>query len=54
MIKKVTKKVKALLKKKPNYQQLYLDQRKLTEHWEFKYNKLYRQLNAIIKENNVS
>lgn len=51
MIKKLIKKT---FKRKPNYEQMYMDQRKLTEHWEFKYNKLYRQLNAIIKENNVS
>jgi len=36
--------------KRTDYKVLYEEERKVAESWEFKYNKLYRQLSAIIKE----
>jgi len=41
--------VKSIFTKKPDYQALYLNEQKESEKWEYKYNKLYRQLGAIIK-----
>jgi len=52
IIGKYKEKVKSLLKPKPDYEKMYNEERKNAEHWEFKYNKLYRQLGAIIKESN--
>jgi len=43
-------KVKSKFQKKPDYEELYNAERRIAESWEFKYNKLYRQLNAIIEE----
>ena len=43
-------KVKSKFRAKPNYEEMYHAERQLVQKWEFKYNKLYRQLNAIIKE----
>ena len=37
-------------KKGKNYKELYERQIKLTEKWEFKYNKLYNQLKVIFEE----
>ena len=48
----VKEKIKSKFTKKPNYEVLYQIERTNAETWEFKYNKLYRQLNAIIKESN--
>jgi len=45
-------KIKSVFQKKPNYKELYEVERSIAESWEFRYNKLYRQLNAIIKESN--
>ena len=42
--------VKSIFTKKPNYKELYFNEKIETEKWEYKYNKLYRQLGAIIKE----
>jgi len=47
---KYKEKVKSFFAKKPDYKAMYENERKVAEKWEFKYNKLYRQLNAIIKE----
>ena len=46
----VKEKIKSKFEKKPNYEEMYRAERRISESWEFKYNKLYRQLNAIIKE----
>ena len=43
-------KVKSKFRAKPNYEEMYHAERQLVQKWEFKYNKLYRQLGAIIKE----
>ena len=50
MIAKYKERVKELFKKKPDYKAMYDKERVAAEHWEFKYNKLYGQLGAIIKE----
>ena len=42
--------VKNIFAKKPDYQALYREEQKEAEKWEYKHNKLYRQLNAILKE----
>ena len=42
--------VKSIFTKKPDYQALYQKEQKEAEKWEYKHNKLYRQLNAILKE----
>jgi hypothetical protein len=42
--------VKSIFTKKPDYQALYRKEQKEAEKWEYKHNKLYRQLNAILKE----
>jgi hypothetical protein len=46
----VKEKIKTKFQKKPNYKLMYELERSSAESWEFKYNKLYRQLGAIIKE----
>ncbi len=48
----VKQKVKSKFQKKLNYEELYNAERRIAESWEFRYNKLYRKLNAIIKESN--
>lgn len=47
-------KIKNVFKKKPNYQQMYEQQKKFADHWEFKYNKVIRQLRQIMDENGES
>jgi len=39
-----------IFKKKPDYRALYEEQLKMTQKWEFRYNKLYRQLMLICRE----
>jgi len=39
-----------MFKKKPDYKALYEEQKKMTEKWEFRYNKLYRQLMLICRD----
>lgn len=50
MLKNYKEKVKNLFSKKPDYKMLYEQERKESERWEFKYNKLYRQLGSILEE----
>jgi hypothetical protein len=50
MIANYKERVKNLFTKKPNYKELYEEERKMAEGFEFKYNKLRRQLKSIIKE----
>ncbi len=44
--------VKSIFQPKVNYEELYVEERKEAEKWEYKYNKLYRQLGAILDESN--
>jgi hypothetical protein len=46
----VKEKIKGTFKKKADYKEMYDAERRIAESWEFRYNKLYRQLNAILKE----
>ena len=39
-----------LFKKKPDYRALYEEQLKQTQKWEFRYNKMYRQLMLICRD----
>lgn len=48
--KKYRERVKSIFKPKPNWEEMYNKERQLVQKWEFKYNKLYRQLGAILKE----
>ncbi len=34
-----------------DYKSRYKEQKKLAEHWEFKFNKLQRQLQEVVSEN---
>jgi|SaaInlV_100m_DNA_6_1039743.scaffolds.fasta_scaffold06583_5 hypothetical protein len=43
-------KLKELFKPKTDYKKLYEEERKNSQKWEFKFNKLKRQLNAILIE----
>jgi hypothetical protein len=43
-------KLKELFKPKTDYKKLYEEERKNSQKWEFKFNKLQRQLAAILKE----
>ena len=43
-------KLKELFKKKPDYKEMYEDKRQESMRWEFKFNKLHRQLQAILEE----
>lgn len=43
-------KLKELFKPKMDYKKLYEEERKNSQNWEFKLNKLQRQLGAILKE----
>lgn len=45
-------KIKNLFKKKLDYKELYEVERKLADKYEFKFNKLHRQLQAILKQSN--
>lgn len=45
-------KIKSMFQRKPNYEEMYHAERRVAESWEFRYNKLYGQLNTIIKESN--
>jgi len=47
---KYIERIKNALKKKPDYETLYNEERKHSQGWEYKYNKLYRQLGSILKE----
>jgi hypothetical protein len=47
---KYIERIKNALKKKPNYEKMYNEERQHAQGWEYKYNKLYRQLNAILKD----
>lgn len=51
MIAKYKERFNNLFKKKINYKLLYENKKKECDKWEFKYNKLHRQINGIIKEN---
>lgn len=48
----IKKKIKSFfrIKDKIDYRSLYEDKIRESEKWEFKYNKLSRQLGAILKE----
>jgi hypothetical protein len=50
MINNYKERLKSLFTKKPNYKELYEEERKTAERFEFKYNKLRRQLKAILTE----
>lgn len=50
MINNYKERLKNLFTKKPNYKELYEEERKTAEGFEFKYNKLRRQLKAILTE----
>lgn len=41
------KKIKEIFKKKPNYQELYENEIRAKEHWEFKYNALAKSVKQI-------
>lgn len=41
---------KKIFKKKPNYKEMYENELAVSEHWEFKYNKLARQLKELVKD----
>ncbi len=43
-------KLKELFNQKTDYKKLYEEERKNSQKWEFKFNKLQRQLNAILEE----
>lgn len=45
-------KIKNLFKKKLDYKELYEEERKKAMAYEFKFNRLNRQLQAILKESN--
>jgi len=45
-------KLKELFAKKVDYKEMYEEKRKECDNWEFKFNKLHRQLQAILKESN--
>lgn len=47
------KKLKELFKKDTKWKTLYEETRKESMKWEFKFNKLNRQLKAIIKESDA-
>ena len=53
MLSKYKEKAKSLFKKKPDYKLLYDKERVAAERWEFRYNKLYGQLGAILKESKI-
>jgi hypothetical protein len=46
----IKEKIKLWFQKKPDYKEMYDAERRIAESWEYRYNKLYRQLNAILKE----
>lgn len=50
MINNYKERLKNLFTKKPNYKELYEEELKKSERFEFKYNKLRRHLKAILKE----
>jgi hypothetical protein len=41
---------KKLFEKKPDYKKMYEEQKLQSQNWEFKYNKLHRQLKEILAE----
>ena len=45
--------IKELLKPSTKWQDMYEEKRKESRTWEFKYNKLSRQLKAILEENDA-
>jgi len=45
-------KLKAVFKKDTKWQDMYEEKRKECQKWEFKFNKLSRQLQAILEEAN--
>jgi len=45
--------IKELLKPSTKWQDMYEEKRKESRTWEFKYNKLNRQLKAILEENDA-
>jgi hypothetical protein len=47
---KYRERVNNIFKKKPDFEAMFNDERKVALTWEHKYNKLYRQLGAILKE----
>ncbi len=49
----IIKKIKEILTPGTNWQDKYEETRKEAQHWEFKFNKLQRQLKAIVKESDV-
>jgi len=42
--------IKTLFKRSTKWQDKYEEKRKEADHWEFKFNKLQRQLKAILEE----
>ncbi len=50
MYNRYKERIETFLAKKPDYKKMYEDERKRGMNWEFKYNKLYRQLGAILSE----
>jgi len=53
MINNYKERLKNLFTKKPNYKELYEEEKKQSQVFEFKYNKLSNQLKAIIKESDL-
>ena len=51
MIESIKKWFRKLFGKGTDYQVLYEEQKILAQNWEFKYNKLYRQLRDVVDEN---
>jgi hypothetical protein len=51
MIEAIKKWFNNLFAPKTDWKAKYEEKKMLAEHWEFKYNRLYRELEKLVKEN---